>query len=141
MRQKGKQKPVCMAALICGLVCGLLLSAETVLAVANQIIKLGDETTVTYSYPKGYDYTWYADNPSVVRVNGEGTGCRLTGLAVGTTTVHCQYKFNNTYYDYILKRPVTDVYVEEEKFLVRVTNGEVSEGPRGGRQGLADAEG
>lgn len=115
-----------------GLFAGIYFSSSTALAaVANQIVRVGDTVSVTFTYPGGYDYSWYPDNDSIVKVTGSGTKCDLTGRKAGTTTVHCVYKFDNTYYDWILKRPVTDTYVEEIKFSVTVTNGEVSEGDVG----------
>lgn len=117
--------------LLLGVLTGIFFSSSTALAVANQIVRLDSTIHVNFSYPGGYDYNWYADDWSIVQVEGNGTGCRLTGKSLGTTTIHCQYKFNNTYYDYILERPVTDVYVQEERFSVTVTNGEVQEGETG----------
>lgn len=86
-----------------GVLAGIFFSSATALAVANQIVRLDSMVNVSFSYPGGYDYTWYSDNPSIVQADGSGTGCRLTGKSVGTTTVHCQYKFNITYYDTTLQ--------------------------------------
>lgn len=121
------KKYIHIVILLLGISAGMLFSTSTSFAISSRIVQVNDTITVSYSYAGGYDYAWYADDPSILQVEGSQTSCRLTGKLPGSTIVHCHYKFNHTYYDYLLKRPVTIPYTQEEKFTVAVTNGEVTD--------------
>lgn len=101
-----------------------LLNTEKARAEDITVLAVGETKQLNYSYSGGYDYVWMTNDTDVIRINGSGTTCQVTGLKTGSATVKVQVMYNVTRFYWISPTKgeyVTTPQYAQHSFLVRVT--------------------